>query len=505
MSNMRVEVVTGPVRYRIAPLIALILLTLVPVLALTALLVWSDGQADEHEAALAAGSDEAPTARPGGAAAPALTTALMAYRRAPEQVGALADDVRLSDAMDQIAAFVGEGSCLAVSVDGRPVTAHNADTAVIPASTHKLLVAAVALEALGPDYRFTTSVVAPAPVDGVIEGDLVLVGGGDPLLVSADFRTDDDPFPEFNTTPLDSLADAVVAAGVTSIAGSVLGDGSRYDDEFVNPSWGPDVAFTDAGPYDALVVNDARTVGRSGRQRDPNDAAAREFARLLAARDVRVANGSDAGFADPSLPVLASIDSEPLTAVLAEMLTTSDNDTAEMLLKELGVADSGEGTVAAGLNVVDRTLRGWGVPMDGVRLVDASGLSSENRLTCAALLAVLQHVEGTAVADGLALAGRTGTLEDAFVGSPMEGRLVAKTGSLGNPPDDLDPPAVKGLAGFLETDSGRTIEFVLVLNAPTIDEEEFYEPYWAALGERLAAYPAGPERALVGPQTVVEE
>ena len=76
------------------------------------------------------------------------------------------------------------------------------------------------------------------------------------------------------------------------------------------------------------------------------------------------------------------------------MLATSDNDTAEMLLKELGVADAGEGTVAAGLTVLDRTSRNWGVPMDGVRLVDASGLSSDNRLTCAALLAVLQRRRG---------------------------------------------------------------------------------------------------------------
>jgi D-alanyl-D-alanine carboxypeptidase/D-alanyl-D-alanine-endopeptidase (penicillin-binding protein 4) len=424
----------------------------------------------------------------------------MAYRRAPEQLGALADDVRLSDAMDQLAAFVGETSCLAVSVDGRSVTAHNAATAVIPASTHKLLVASVALDVLGPEHRFTTSVVGPGPVDGVIDGDLVLVGGGDPLLVSADYPTADDPLPEFNTTSLDVLADQVVAAGVTVVNGAVLGDGSRYDDAFVNPAWGPDVAFVDAGPYDALVVNDARTLGGSGRQGDPNDAAASEFARLLSARGVAVGNGSGIGVADPGLPVLASIQSEPLAAILEEMLTTSDNDTAEMLLKELGVADSGEGTVAAGLNVVDRTLRGWGVPMDGVRLVDASGLSSDNRLTCAALLRVLQRSRDTAVADGLAIAGRTGTLSDAFIGTAMEGRLVAKTGTLGNPPDDLDPPAVKGLAGYFATDSGSTIEYVLILNAPTIDETEFYEPYWLALGERLAAYPAGPDRAAVGPR-----
>ncbi len=323
---------------------------------------------------------------------------------------------------------------------------------MIPASTHKLAVAAVALEVLGPDHRFTTKVAASTPVDGVIEGDLVLVGGGDPLLVSADFPISEDSQPAFNTTSLDGLADAVVAAGVTTIDGSILGDGSRYDDEFVIPSWGPAVAFVDAGPYDALVVNDARVLGRTARQRDPNEAAAREFARLLRDRDVAINGGIGVGTADPAVPVLASVESEPLTAVLAEMLTTSDNDTAEMLLKELGVADSGEGTVAAGLNVVDRTLRAWGIPMEGVRLVDASGLSTDNRMTCAALLAVLQRVQGSPVA-----AGSTGCRNVRHPAGRLRrnrtrGSVDRQDGHVGEPTGEPRPSGGQGL-GRLSPDS----------------------------------------------------
>jgi D-alanyl-D-alanine carboxypeptidase/D-alanyl-D-alanine-endopeptidase (penicillin-binding protein 4) len=498
---MRVDVVAAPVRYRTTPFVLLIVLLLVPVVGLTALLVWSDGQADEHDAALAnqSGMPSNPGPPP-SEAAPALATPVLTYRRAPERVATAGDDRRLADAMSELAFFVDGRSCLAVSVDGRLVLAHNADVPVIPASTLKLVVAAVALDQLGGDYTFTTNVVAPPAVEGEIGGDVFLVGGGDPLLVSNDYPIDGDRYPEFNTTSLDALADAVVASGVTRIRGTVRGDGSRYDDQFVNPSWGPGVAFNDAGPYDALVVNDARTLGRFGRQADPNDAAAREFVRLLRNRGVGVDGGSGTGVADPTLPVLAGIQSQPLTAVLAEMLTTSDNDTAEMLLKELGVADGGVGSIPAGLDVVDRTLRSWGVPMESVRLVDASGLSSENRLTCAALLAVLQRVQGGPVAAGLPVAGRSGTLAGEFVGTAMEGRLTAKTGTLGNPPADLDPPAVKGLAGFLETTEGSTIEFVLLLNAPAIDEPDSYDDYWSALADRLAAYPQGPAPAAVGPQ-----
>ncbi len=501
MSNDRVDIVSGPVRYPATPFVALVAIMLVPVVALTALLTWSDGQADEHEAALAAtpGGVTAPGVSP-AAAAPELTTSLLSYRRMPSEMATVGDDNRLADVMDELAFYIDERSCLSVSVDGRPVTAHNADVAVIPASVHKLLVAAVATEVLGADRVFTTSVAASPVVDGRIDGDLYLVGGGDPLLVTNDYPIADDTYPEFNTTSLDGLADAVVAAGVTTIGGSVLGDGSRYDDEFFIPSWGAGVAGVDAGPYDALVVNDARALGRYGRQRDPNDAAAREFVRLLRDRGVVVGGGWSTGAADPSLPVLASIESQPLSAVLAEMLTTSDNDTAEMLLKEIGFNDAGIGTVAAGLDVVDRNLRAWGIPMDGVRLVDASGLSTDNRVTCAALLAVLRRVEGGPVAAGLPVAGRTGTLADQFVGTAMDGRLTAKTGTLSNPPADLDPPAVKSLAGYLDAADGSIIEFVMILNAPDISNPDLYGLYWSALGDRLASYPNGPDPSTVGPR-----
>jgi D-alanyl-D-alanine carboxypeptidase/D-alanyl-D-alanine-endopeptidase (penicillin-binding protein 4) len=135
-----------------------------------------------------------------------------------------------------------------------------------------------------------------------------------------------------------------------------------------------------------------------------------------------------------------------------------------------------------------------------VRFVDASGLSSDNRVTCAALLAVLARVEGGPVADGLPVAGRSGTLVDQFVGTPVEGRLTAKTGTLGNPPADLDPPAVKGLAGYLETTEGSTIEYVMILNGADIANPDKFGPYWGAFGDRLAAYPSGPDAVTVGPR-----
>jgi len=498
---MRVEVVAAPSRYPRTPLLLLLFFATVPTLVLAALVAWSDDQADVYEAARSDSDEEEVSSRPlpQGEVAPTLATSLFSYRRASENISEFTDRDRLAEAVDPIYGFVNDESCIAVSVDGRPVTGKNPDTPVTPASTQKLLIGAVALEILGDDYRFTTSVAAPAPFDGVVDGDVYLIGGGDPLLISEDYPIDDDRYPAFNTTSLDRLADAVVGSGITTIRGSIVGDGSRYDDEFVIASWGEGVAFVEGGPYDALLVNDARTLGRNGRQSDPNEAAAREFARLLGNRGVQVNNGGTSGVADATVPIIGNVESAPLSAIVAEMLTTSDNNTAEMLLKELGFADSGDGTVAGGLNVVDRTLRSWGVPMEGVRLVDGSGLSPDNRLTCATLLAVLQQSAGGALQAGLPVAARTGTLADEFADSAMQGRLVAKTGTLGNPPVDADPPAVKALAGYLVTANAHSIEFVIIQTGPDITSDGKYQPLWVALGDRLDTYPDGPGTDGLGP------
>ena len=491
------DVLGVPVRYRFGPLVALVVLALIPVAALTALLAWSDAQADEYEAS----SEAVPTAvEPIASPAPALTTTMVDYRRSPTALARLGSDNALADAMEQLAVFVDERSCLAVSVDGRPIGSWNGDVAVIPASTNKLLTAGAAIEVLGPEHRFTTSVASTAPIDGVVEGDIYLIGGGDPLLVATGLPPDDDGPDPAVTTSLDALADAVVGAGITSIRGSVVGDGTRYDDEFVNPTWGPGVAYVDAGPIGGLLVNDGRSVGQSGRQQNPSAAAAREFTRLLRERNIAVSNGWEAGVLEPGTPVIAGVDSVPLSTIVADMLSRSDNDTAEMLLKEIGFAESGSGTTEASLQVLDTTVRSWGAPMDGVVFADGSGLSSENRLTCDTLVGVLDHLSQTPTVGGLAVAGRSGTLIDEFLGTAVEGRLVGKTGTLSNPPADADPPEVKALAGYLAAPNGELLEFALVLNGAGYVTGDGYVPFWSALAERLANHPTGPDLATLGPR-----
>ncbi len=83
-------------------------------------------------------------------------------------------------------------------------------------------------------------------------------------------------------------------------------------------------------------------------------------------------------------------------------------------------------------------------------LADGSGLSLDNRITCSALASVVQRYDSDSpIGQGLPVAGQTGTLSDVFVDHPVAGRLTGKTGTLNNPPFNVDPPAVKALAGYL--------------------------------------------------------
>jgi D-alanyl-D-alanine carboxypeptidase/D-alanyl-D-alanine-endopeptidase (penicillin-binding protein 4) len=78
--------------------------------------------------------------------------------------------------------------------------------------------------------------------------------------------------------------------------------------------------------------------------------------------------------------------------------------------------------------------------------------------------------------------------------------LVAKTGTLGNPPADADPPEVKALAGYLEAPNGDVVEFALVLNGAGYVTTDGYVPFWGALAERLASHPSGPDPLVLGPR-----
>ena len=190
--------------------------------------------------------------------------------------------------------------------------------------------------------------------------------------------------------------------------------------------------------------------------------------------------------------------SSPLTVVIAEMLQNSDNNTAEMLVKEIGLQSGGEGNRRDGLAAIQNSLRSQGVNLSDLQLVDGSGLSNLARVRCQTLVDTLT-VADSAVIDGLAVAGVSGTLTSVFTEGPMTGALKAKTGTLGNIPYDQDPPAVKALAGEYVARGGETLSFALVLNQSMVNDQANYRPIWDALASTMAQYPTGPTASEMSP------
>jgi D-alanyl-D-alanine carboxypeptidase/D-alanyl-D-alanine-endopeptidase (penicillin-binding protein 4) len=308
-------------------------------------------------------------------------------------------------------------SALAVDLrSGETVFARNPRLALAPASNEKLAVAYAALVELGPGYRFRTEVAADGELTGrTWRGDLYLVGFGDPTLSGAG---------------LDALAAQVRASGIRRVTGRVVGDESWFDPRRGAPGWKPGWVGDESPPLSALVVDRAEGWPRVA----PALESAARLTRALAGRGVAVARDPAVGRAPEDALPLAEHLSDELAGIVRAMNRDSDNFTAELLLKQLGASAGEGGTTAAGARVVRRALAEAGAPLAGVRIADGSGLSSLDRLSAAAIVALLRAADvdpwlRDAFLGSLAVAGVSGTLEDRLDRRPTYGRVIAKTGT----------------------------------------------------------------------------
>jgi D-alanyl-D-alanine carboxypeptidase/D-alanyl-D-alanine-endopeptidase (penicillin-binding protein 4) len=237
-------------------------------------------------------------------------------------------------------------------------------------------------------------------------------------------------------------------------------DDTRQDQVRYLPQWSPSYkAEGQIGPLGALTVNHgfSRFVGTSHTAVDDGALyAGDQFARLLRARGVTVAGTIAHGKEPEGATEIAKIDSAPISAIVVESESSSDNGGTEDLIREIGVKASKDGSTAAGVAAATAKLAELGVPMTGVSLVDGSGLARDNRVTCRALAYTMDlgvRPEFKALLDGLSVAGVSGTLADELLGTGLEGKLKGKTGFLNG---------VTGLAGIV--DVGRPLRFALVVN-----------------------------------------
>lgn len=380
-------------------------------------------------------------------------------RRVPQPIVDAVGAQRLQTALDATAA--GTDSCFLVDEGGAPLASHNGDVPLIPASTQKLLTASTALAVLGAETTLDTRVVAARAPEGGTVDRLFLVGGGDPLLVTPEAQALREEIPELRgsaTTSLAALADAIVVAGVKRIPQGIGADDSRYEALRYLPGW-KDSYRTEGqvGPLGALTVNGGFSAlrPRPVPVDDPAIFAAEQLGELLEARGVDVGKRPTREVAPPDAVEVAKVSSPPLAEVVGEEISTSNNLGSELLVREVGLRISQQGTTAAGTAAILAKLAELGVPTANAAVVDGSGLDRANRATCNLLLGAFElgeRPEFAALWNGLSVAGERGTLVDQ-IGGDLTGKVRGKTGSL---------DGVTGLVGIV--DVGRPLRFAFLAN-----------------------------------------
>lgn len=391
---------------------------------------------------------------------------------------------------------------------GEVLYAHNATKKFIPASGMKLVTMAAALHYLGPSYRFETRFLAGGSFeDGVVGGDLYVVGSGDPSFAEGDMET---------------VASVLAEAGLRRIEGNLVLDDSFFDDRLRGPASydnilkkglpiqsalsynfnivelraspaepGTRASLHDSGYGYFEVVNRVQTASRgrpwlrvrkvrsnrvvlSGRviagdeearggfvAPDPPAFFAHALLGKLAERGIelrgRVLKGEARG---RPLELLHTHRSPTLSQLVELTGKDSNNFVAEQILKALGAHRFGPpGSFASGSKTLAEYLVGLGFDRDDFEIEDGSGLSYENRLSTEILVSVLKELFRAPEirADflcSLSVAGVDGTLRRRFRNERYFGRVVAKTGSLAG---------VSSLSGFVFVPGRDPVVFSVML------------------------------------------
>jgi D-alanyl-D-alanine carboxypeptidase/D-alanyl-D-alanine-endopeptidase (penicillin-binding protein 4) len=344
----------------------------------------------------------------------------------------------------------------------------------VPASNLKLLTAVAALRSLGPEHRFTTTVV-----QGPEAGQVVLVGGGDVLLGAGESHGDLVMGHAGLATLAAQAVEALKAAGTTGEL-KVLVDDSVFTGPALNPAWeSGDVAAGEVAPVYPMALNSARydpAVTTGPRPQDSAMVVAEEFAARLrtagaaaglgvAAAVERSPRSTQPGGEEPA--VLAEAQSAPLAEQVDLMLQASDNYLAEVLGRMASVAAGGAGSNDGATAAVRAQLADTGISVEGIELVDVCGLAMPNQVSARHFSEVVRTIAaGTdsrlrAALNGFPVAGLTGTLDTRYGEDSTArgaGLVRAKTGTLNT---------VLALSGYVVDADGRLLVFSFIGNGLT--------------------------------------
>lgn len=435
----------------------------------------------------------------------------------PRSAQALAADL---GSMVARATRSGTWGVMVVSLSrGDTLFANNAGSALQPASTMKLLTGALALETFGPAHRFATEVLRAGAVrDGVLHGDLVIRGAGDPAFGARFVRGGPN-------APLDLLAAQVAGAGIRHVTGSVIGDATAFEAQLVPDGWKDTyLHLAYAAPVSALSVNEnlawitiapgapsgpaqvtfepattgvplentVRTVAGTGtsvsvvRRRDggfhvrgtigaraqprrvqmvipePAPYAAGAMREALVRAGIRVDGAAAVGPTPTGAVTVGTLPSPTLDRLVGVMQRESVNHYAELLFRNAARGRDGrqEGSARAG----DAALRELfteriGVGAHELVAADGSGLSRLDRVTPRALTRLLGYAHEATWSDvfhaTLPVAGESELLRNRMRHTAAHGNLHAKTGTTDE---------VIALAGYTTAENGEILAFTFIYN-----------------------------------------
>ncbi|WP_139488634.1 D-alanyl-D-alanine carboxypeptidase/D-alanyl-D-alanine endopeptidase [Brevibacillus dissolubilis] len=417
---------------------------------------------------------------------------------------------------------------------GKYLYKHHQDRTFVPASNLKLFVAATALDQLGPTYQFKTEVYTDGEVkeDGVLKGNLTLKGYGDPSFAPEDLTKLVKHLKEqgINEIHGDLLLDESYFDDVR------LGPSWMWDDEpwgysaqisalalhknFITLSINPDQAvgqkpsITMAPQNDYVtVVNQVKIVegeddnitierprgqnviiikGTLGKaagayeedvtMEDPTLFVGNVLKKELAAQGIKLQPTAKISKTVLTKGVPFYIHySRPLSDIIMELNKDSDNFFAEVLLKNLGAVEKGEGSFEKGGEVVAEFMQEAGIN-GGFRYADGSGLSRMNFVSPDQMLKLLIHVQGKEYKElfekSLPIAGVDGTLKSRMKNTPAANNLIAKTGSMGG---------VNTISGYVTAKNGDKLAFSILING--IYKSKYARDFQDKLGILMATYP----------------
>ena len=340
----------------------------------------------------------------------------------------------LQQALNRLLAPVARSwSVSVVNSNGDLLGDVNGGMARIPASNQKLISTAFALDQLGPDFRLRTQLVQRA------DGTLELKGQGDPDLGIAGLQ-------RF----------AMAAMGQGGARGASAGSVKLMVQEEPRKNWWPndwhpaDRAYAYGAPITRLALTSNALGGAvSDPYRRLETLFKKEVKRRGGSIQVQqvppIRNNNQQTHQSDDQIVLHEETSAPMHALLSLANTESHNFTAEVLLRQ--AADQWD--VRAASAAAHRWMQQQGIPVEGLRVADGSGLSRNNRVSSQTIAALLmrmdQHPYASYYQASMAIAGQRGTLRNYFIGSPIQGKFWGKTGTISG---------VRSISGILQTNDG---------------------------------------------------